>query len=135
MSNFYDIPMCSDYFSKFCIEKIVKDIRGKNTFLKLDDIQLILVETNKGFSRGGHYHKTSTNHNLLSGKILLNQKNIFTGLEIEKTFDAPTQIQIIAFHAHVLTAITDTMLIEAFPGGYEDIVYPEYRKIVLEKMK
>lgn len=135
MSNFYDIPVELDNSSEFSIEKIIEGIRGKNTFLKLGNAQLILVETNKGFSRGGHYHKTSTNHSLLSGKMHVLLKNIRTGDETEKIVESPSQIPIPAFYAHVLTAISDTMIFESFPDGYEDIVYPEYRKIVLEKMK
>ena len=117
------------------IEKVVEDVRGKNTFLSFEDLELILVETNKGFSRGGHYHKSNTNHTLISGSIHLIQKSILNGYESEKTFVAPATIPISANYAHMLTAITDTKLIEAFPNGYEDTVYPEYRELVERRMK
>lgn len=117
------------------IEKIIDEVRGKNTFLSYGNLQLILVETNKGFSRGGHYHKTDTNHTLLSGTIHLLQKNLSTCHEIEKIFVAPATIPIPANCAHVLTAMTDTKLIEVFQNGYEDTVFPEYRKLVERRME
>ena len=133
MSNLLDFSL--EEKTDLMIEKLVEDVRGKNTFLSFGNLQLILVETNKGFSRGGHYHKTKTNHSLLSGTIHLLQKNLFTGHEIGQTFTAPATITIPEFCAHMLTAVSDTKLIEAFPGGYEDTVFPEYRKIVERRMK
>ena len=132
MSNLLDSSLEEKIDLK--IEKLVEDIRGKNTFLSFGSLQLILVETNKGFSRGGHYHKSKTNHTLISGTIHLHQKNILTGNEIEKIFVAPATIPIPEFCAHMLTAISDTKLVEAFPNGYEDAVFPEYRKIVERRM-
>ena len=117
------------------IENIAEDVRGKNVFLSFGDLRIVFVETNKGYSRGGHYHKKDTNHNLLSGKIHLRQKNVQTGEEIEKIFVGPTKIPIPGFCAHLLTALTDTKLVEAFGNGYEDTVYPEYREIVERRMK
>ena len=51
------------------IEKQVSDIRGKIIFVSFNKKQVNIVETKKGFSRGGHYHKFKSDHILLQGKI------------------------------------------------------------------
>lgn len=35
----------------------------------------------------------------------------------------------------MLTALKDIIFLESFSDGYEDSIYPEYRKIVMEKIR
>ncbi len=117
------------------IEKEVEDIRGKIVFLLHDNKQVNLVETRKGFSRGGHYHKFPTKHIVISGKIEYKGKNIDTEQERKQVFLSNEIIDVPANEAHLLIALEDSLFVEVFEKGYEATNFPEYRNIVEAKMK
>jgi hypothetical protein len=92
------------------------------------------VEIKRGFSRGGHYHDFETRHYLISGKIEYREKDVATNVEKTQVISAPAIITVPPMAAHLLTAIDDTLFAEEFGQSYSATEYPEYRKIVTEKM-
>lgn len=115
-------------------EKEASDVRGKIIFLKYGEKSLNIVEIKKGFSRGGHYHTFETVHFVLSGTIEYREKNIQTNQEQIQVFSAPAIITVPPMTAHLLTATEDTVFAESFGKDYSATEYPEYRKIVTQKM-
>ena len=60
-----------------------------------------IVETKKGFARGGHFHKFSSTHILISGFIEYREKNIHDNQEHIKKIKAPAIIQTQSNIAHL----------------------------------
>lgn len=116
-------------------EKEASDVRGSVIFMSYGDKKVNLVEIKSGFSRGGHYHDFASSHHIISGKIEYREKDIDSGTEKILTVSAPATISVPPRTAHLLTAIEDTLFAEAFETDYSATEYPEYRKIVTEKMK
>ena len=114
--------------------KYVEDDRGKILFLKYDHKNINLIEIKNGFARGGHFHKTNTNHFLISGKIQYCEENIETGMEKISIIESPCIINTKSYIAHLLIAKENSLFFEVFEN-YEDTVYPKYRKIVKDLMK
>jgi len=115
-------------------EKHVEDNRGKILFLKYNNKNINLIEIKQGFARGGHFHKSSTNHFLISGKIEYCEENIETGIEKISVVESPCIINTKPHVAHLLIAKENSLFFEVFEN-YEDTVYPKYRKIVKDLMK
>ena len=115
-------------------EKHVEDNRGKILFLKYNNKNINLIEIKQGFARGGHFHKSSTNHFLISGKIEYCEENIETGIEKISVVESPCIINTKSHVAHLLIAKENSLFFEVFEN-YEDTVYPKYRKIVKDLMK
>ncbi len=116
------------------IEKESSDQRGKIIFLSYGDKKLNFVEIKKGFSRGGHYHTFETRHFLIIGVIEYREKNIDTGKETIRTIPSPAIISVPPMMAHLLTALEDTVFAEEFTHDYSATEYPEYRKLVTQKI-
>ena len=115
-------------------EKEAGDIRGKVVFLSYGSKKINLVEIKKGFSRGGHYHTFETKHHVISGILEYREKNLNTGKEKIETISSPTVITVPPMVAHLLTALEDTVFAEEFEQDYSATEYPEYRKIVTQKL-
>jgi len=115
------------------LEKTIEDVRGKIVFFSYGNKQINVIEIRKGYSRGGHYHEVSTSHTILVGKLEYKEKDIETGKEFTKILSAPTKIDTRPKCAHLLTALEDTIFIEAFEKPYKAINFPEYRDIVENK--
>ena len=113
----------------------VTDVRGTILFCSFGEKFLNFVETKKGFSRGGHYHKFQSDHILLQGKITFKELNLDTNFEQIQIIRAPYTISVAPNTAHLLTALEDSLFLEHFELEYAAIDYPPYRRIVLEKMK
>ena len=116
-------------------EKETDDARGKILFLNYGDKKVNIVEIRKGFSRGGHYHTFKTRHFLLSGTIEYREKDLKTNEEKISKISAPTVIDVPPMRAHLLTALADTLFVEEFGENYSATEYPEYRKIVTQKIQ
>jgi quercetin dioxygenase-like cupin family protein len=115
--------------------KSIIDPRGRILFCQYGDISVNLVETKKGFSRGGHYHKFKSDHILLQGKIEFKELNLDTNFEQIQIIRAPYTISVAPNTAHLLIALEDSLFLEYFELEYTAINYLPYRRIVLEKMK
>jgi quercetin dioxygenase-like cupin family protein len=116
-------------------EKEVEDVRGKIVFYKYGDKRISIVEIKKGYARGGHYHKSESEHILVSGKIEYKETDVKTGKETTKIFLPLSVIRVLPNMAHLLIAVEDTVFIEIFDDRYESTTYIDYRNIVEEKMK
>jgi len=114
--------------------KTVSDERGTIIFMKNGSQLLNFVEIKKGFSRGGHFHKFQSLHNLISGKVEYLEFNTKTNEERKAIYDAPFIIDVSPFVAHLLTALEDVLFVEIFNNEYQAIEFPKYRKIVEEKI-
>lgn len=115
-------------------EKEANDIRGKILVLRYGDKRINLVETKKGFSRGGHYHDFESKHILISGIIEYREKNLQTNMEKTQIISEPSVIITTPMTPHLITAVTDSVFAEEFEQDYSAVDYPEYRAIVAQKM-
>ena len=119
----------------FSLEKTVEDARGKILVFRLGSSQINMIMTKKGFSRGGHFHKTDTSHELVSGRIEYREEDPISGSgEKVEIFDAPAIISVAAGMAHIVTALEDSVMVEMFDDGYEATNYPKYRQVVDGRM-
>ncbi|MDE1878499.1 MAG: hypothetical protein KGI07_08270 [Thaumarchaeota archaeon] len=116
-------------------EKEHEDARGKIVFYSQDKMRINLIETRKGFARGGHYHKYEQDHTLISGQIEVRFYDISTKQETIKTYKAPSIIHIEENIAHLFIALEDSIFIETSYSEYEVTNFPKYRQIVEEKMR
>ena len=115
-------------------EKLIEDKRGRILFLRYNDKKINLVEIRNNFARGGHYHKNNTLHYLISGKIELWEEHATDGLQKITLISSPNIICVASNIAHLLIAKEDSIFLESF-DNYEDIIFPKFRKIILELMK
>jgi dTDP-4-dehydrorhamnose 3,5-epimerase-like enzyme len=116
-------------------EKEVEDVRGKIIFCSYDKKKINLIETRKGFARGGHYHKYEQDHILISGQMELRLYNMTTNQETVNTIKAPLIIHVPKNTAHLFIALEDSMFIETSDYEYEITNFPKYRQVVEEGMK
>jgi len=117
------------------IDNEFEDVRGKIIFYSYNNKKVNVAEIKKGYARGGHYHKFDQDHFIISGKLEYREKNLKTGKEEIKIIDKPSIIHVPANSAHLLLALEDSLFFEVYDGKYEAANYPEYRKIVEEKLK
>lgn len=115
--------------------KETEDKRGKIIWLASGDKEIHVVETKKGFSRGGHYHPFDSVHLLISGQIVYREHNLEEGKESSKAVKPVTTIFTMANRAHMITAIEDSVFIEIFDQAYRATDFPQYRKIVDDSLK
>lgn len=120
---------------KLEFNKSVSDIRGTTLFCSFGKLIIHFVETKKGFSRGGHYHKFKSDHILLRGKIEFKDLNFSKNFEQTRIILAPFTISVESNVAHLLTALDDSLFLECFDTEYSAIDYFPYRNIVDEKIK
>lgn len=74
--------------------------------------QLNILETKKGFVRGGHYHKQTLEFFYVQkGKIKLMIKNLKTGSKKTGTYKNGECFVIGPFESHTIKAISDSMLV------------------------
>jgi hypothetical protein len=111
------------------------DCRGKILFFKFNQIKSNLFEIKKGYARGGHYHDYDIVHTLIIGKIEHRMKSLNSKEEKIEILSAPAIIKISAKTANLIIALEDSLFSEVFDSKYKSEVFPEYRKIVEDKMK
>lgn len=116
-------------------EKEINDVRGKIIFYSHGKMKIHVIETKKGFARGGHYHKYEQDHSLISGQMEVRQFDTITNQETTKIFRLPAIIHIPKNIAHLFIALEDSIFIETSVEEYEVINFPKYRQIVEERMK
>jgi len=115
-------------------EREANDIRGKILFLRYGNKRIHLMETKKGFSRGGYYHDFESRHILISGIVKYREKNLKTSTEKTQTVLAPSIVITKPMTPHLITAITDSVFAEEFDQSLLRNNPPEYRTIVTQKM-
>lgn len=117
------------------ILKETEDRRGKIVWLVSDEKEIHIVETKKGFSRGGHYHPFDSTHVLVSGEIVYRECDIQDGRETSRTLTSITTIFTPANRAHLISALSDSIFIEVFNQPYSATNFELYRKIVNDTMQ
>ena len=117
------------------LSKSVNDVRGTIMFYSFGKTIIHFVETKKGFSRGGHYHKFKSDHILLQGKVEFKELDLDTNMEQIRILSAPYIISVEPNVAHILTAMEDSLFLECFDTEYSAIDYLPYRNIINQKIK
>lgn len=117
------------------ILKETEDRRGKIIWLVSDGKEIHVVETKKGFSRGGHYHPYDSTHLLVSGQLIYRECGMEGEKQINKTLKTVTTIFTPANRAHMITAIEDSVFIEIFERPYKATDFLQYRKIVNDALR
>jgi hypothetical protein len=116
--------------------KETEDRRGKIIWLIAGDKEVHIVETKKGFARGGHYHPFESVHLIISGKLVYTERDVNAeNSEIAKTIDRVTTVVTPAYRAHMITALDDSVFVEIFDPPYKATDYEPYRSIVENSMK
>jgi quercetin dioxygenase-like cupin family protein len=116
-------------------EKQVEDIRGKIFFFAQGNKRFNLVEMKKDFARGGHYHNFEQMHIILTGKIEYHKKDPLMDKEDIEIINSLDSVLIPAKTPHLFIALEDSSFIETYEDSYESTEYPEFRRIVEERMK
>tara|TARA_B110000495_G_C22838186_1_gene488865 strand:- start:475 stop:849 length:375 start_codon:yes stop_codon:yes gene_type:complete len=111
-----------------------EDNRGKILFCSHNKSFVRLVEIKKGYSRGGHYHKVNQLHIVISGSLEVKEINIKTKNETTRKIVEPTTMDIPKYHAHLFTALEDSLILEYSKEEIESFEYEEYRKIIKNVM-
>jgi hypothetical protein len=111
------------------------DYRGKILFFKFNKSKVNLFEIKKGFARGGHFHDYDIIHTLIIGKIEHRMKSLNSKEEKIEILSVPAIIKIPVKTANLIIALEDSLFSEVFDSKYKSEVFPEYRKIVEDKMK
>ncbi len=117
------------------LEKQVEDVRGKIFFFSQGKKKLNFVEMKKGFARGGHYHNFEQIHIILTGKIEYHTKDLAMNKGDIRVINSPESVLIPAKTPHLFIALEDSSFIEIYENLYESTEYPEFRRIVEERMK
>lgn len=117
------------------LEDQFEDKRGKMFFFSSDNKRIALVETKKGFARGGHYHLYEQDYVIISGKFEHREKDVVTSIEQTEIVEAPKTIHMQKNKAQLFIALEDSMLVYVYNNEHKSVNYPEYRKIIEEKMK
>ena len=116
-------------------EREFEDIRGKSYLFSYEDKQIVIAETKKGYARGGHYYTNEQVRFLLLGKAEYLEEDAKTGSNQKVIIlDAPQTILIPPYGAHILVALTDSIVLEILDKKPGRVNYPKLRKIVEEKM-
>lgn len=111
--------------------KTIEDPRGRMFVFRMGDSEVNLIETRKGFSRGGHFHSKDTSIHIFGGRVEYREEDSSgEGPEKVEVFAAPCRIDSPANMAHIMTALEDTVMVEVVTGDYDATEYPKYRSIV-----
>ncbi len=120
-------------------KKVHEDFRGTLYIIEFKNKKILLITSNKGAPRGGHYHNNDQSHLIISGKFLVKTKDMKTHKTKRMKASPGDLIKIKAGVAHLLTALEDGIFLE-IKGDEEETTtdYRPWRKIVedfLEKQK
>jgi quercetin dioxygenase-like cupin family protein len=115
--------------------KETEDRRGKIVWLLSGGKEIHVVETKKGFSRGGHYHPFDSMHVIISGQIVYRECGPEGGNETSRMVKGVEAIFTPADRAHMISAVDDSVFIEVFDRPYEATDFAQYRKIVDEGLR
>lgn len=119
-----------DYNLALKVSKEVEDVRGKIIWIESSAKEIHLVETNKGYARGGHYHPFPSSHHIISGLVLYKETDMKSHHEVEKRYGPGCVINTAPNVAHIMIALEDTIFVEIFDPPYEAEVFPLYRQVV-----
>jgi len=115
------------------IVMIHEDVRGRIFRVTIDEHEFYVLETRKGYARGGHSHTEDSYIAVLEGKLEYKAKIgdreevriISEGDVVFTKKNVPT----------ILTALDDSLMIQWLKGPLVTINYEPYRRIVRELMR
>ena len=107
-----------------------EDSRGKLFTLNIDNKEYLLLETKKGFKRGGDYHQSTQHDIVLKGEVnfchRINGKDIKTKMLEGQSITFPKNVP------HYLESLTNSLVLEWLESDFEKQYDKVYRKIVEE---
>lgn len=106
--------------------EIHSDKRGKICVIKYGDREFLLLETNARYSRGGDYHKSKQHDIVLCGTVEF--RMTLTGGEQVKVLGSGEEIQFENGVPHMLTSLTDSLVLEWLEGSFEKSYFKPYRE-------
>jgi len=114
------------------MKQIHEDARGKIYQLKFGDREFLILETKKGFRRGGDYHKTWQFDVVLSGEVLFTYIDIHRNPKISTNVKKLQGEKVVFFpnEPHMLTALTDCLVLEWLEGPFEKQYYEPFKKLI-----
>lgn len=108
-------------------KKIHSDARGNLYLLKFKGKEFLLLETNMNHSRGGDMHKSVQHDIVLHGIV---QFKFMQGKKLrEKVLRQAETITFPAEQPHMLTALTDCLVLEWLEGSFEKTFYEPFRRL------
>ncbi len=119
----------------FRIDKQAEDERGKMIFISFNNKNFGFLETRKGYARGGHFRNIPQDLFLISGQAEYTDKNLETGKENTRIVSSPALIKVPPKTAVLIIALEDCLLVETLEEKDNSVNYPDFRKIVEDKMK
>ena len=119
----------------FRIDKKAEDARGKMVFISFNNKNYGIFETKKGYARGGHFRNIPQDLFLISGQVEYTEKNLDTGKENIRKVSSPALINVPPKTANLIIALEDCLLVETLEEKDNSVNYPDFRKIVEDKMK
>lgn len=111
-----------------------EDKRGKIFAFTFKDQEYIILETRKGYSRGGDYHKSIQHDVVLKGKIKWEETFPGAGYSTIELKEGESNT-VSPGIPHMLTALEDSVVLEWLEGDFEKEYYEPYRKIIKEQLK
>ena len=110
------------------LKEIHKDDRGTLWTLTHNNKEYLVMETKQGYSRGGDYHKSTQHDVILSGVVVFTFMN--NGIEKTKSLGEGEAITLLPGEPHMVTSVTDSLILEWLEGDFEKAYYEPYRKII-----
>jgi len=111
------------------LRSIHKDKRGTIFLLSIKNKKYLVLETFKGYRRGGDYHSSDQHDVVLKGKIKCKSPNM------NRILIEGDSITFKAFEPHYIEALEDSLVLEWLEGDYKKWYYKKYRKLVEETLK
>lgn len=113
---------------------IHEDKRGKISSIILDGKEYIIIETKKGYARGGDYHKSTQHDVVLRGKIFWEEQ--FDGVaSASKELNEGDSTTVGIGIPHMYTSLTETIVLEWLEGDFEKEYFEPYRTRIMEIME
>jgi len=115
------------------MELVHRDRRGDIYRISVDDREMILLHTKRGYARGGDFHESVQHDVVIRGSVKftlhMNDGDHSTEIEEGEAISFPAGVP------HMFTSLEDSLVLEWLEGEFEKTYYPPYRKIVEERME
>ena len=110
------------------LKQVHEDARGTLYILTFGDKEYLLMFTKKGFKRGGDYHQSIQHDVVLSGRV---EFEYVTDKDwVEVILLKGQSISFKAMQPHMLTALTDCLVLEWLEGPFEKQYYEPFKKLI-----
>ena len=113
--------------------RVHEDVRGRIFKVIIDGFEFYVLETRKGYARGGHSHTVDSYIVVLRGR--LEYRAMVGGREVVRTVGVGDVIFTEKDVPTILTALEDSVMIQWLEGPLVTVNYELYRRIVRELME